>query len=159
MLGILPTGLTTTRSPDEVMPAQLISSAGQSSAARKHFIPRKAGRSRKIMKRACSPTAFAPSAACGSVKPSVGTIIHLDQQDDGEADQWPEVWNCQSSPLCSHEGGDAGRTGRAQTESVVIVSSAPEVIVSVPQLGNDLTDLASVLDLGRYLWGSRSDVG
>jgi anion-transporting ArsA/GET3 family ATPase len=53
---------------------------------------------------------------------------------------------------------DYGLTAAREAEQRAELSSAPEVIVSVPQLGNDLTDLASVLDLGRYLWGSRSEV-
>ena len=53
---------------------------------------------------------------------------------------------------------DYSLTAAREAEQRGELSSSPEVIVSVPQLGNDLTDLTSVLDLGRYLWGSRSDV-
>ncbi len=42
-----------------------------------------------------------------------------------------------------------------QAEQRAELSSAPEVMVSVPHMGMDLTDLASVLELGRHLWGSR----
>ena len=40
-----------------------------------------------------------------------------------------------------------------QAEQRGELSSVPEALVPVPQLGSDLTDLASVLELGRYLWG------
>ena len=53
---------------------------------------------------------------------------------------------------------DYSLTAAREAEQRGELSSSPEVIVSVPQLGTDLTDLTSVLDLGRYLWGSRSDV-
>jgi hypothetical protein len=53
---------------------------------------------------------------------------------------------------------DYSLTAAREAEQRGELSSSPEVIVSVPQLGNDLTDLTSVLDLGRYLWGSRSEV-
>jgi len=53
---------------------------------------------------------------------------------------------------------DYSLTAAREAEQRAELSSSPEVIVSVPQLGTDLTDLSSVLDLGRYLWGSRSEV-
>ena len=53
---------------------------------------------------------------------------------------------------------DYSLTAAREAEQRGELSSSPEVIVSVPQLGNDLTDLTSVLDLGRYLWGSRSEL-
>jgi hypothetical protein len=40
-----------------------------------------------------------------------------------------------------------------QAEQRAELSSGPEALVAVPQLGSDLTDLASVLELGQYLWG------
>ncbi len=40
-----------------------------------------------------------------------------------------------------------------QAEQRAGLSTAPEALVAVPQLGSDLTDLASVLELGSYLWG------
>jgi anion-transporting ArsA/GET3 family ATPase len=53
---------------------------------------------------------------------------------------------------------DYSLTAAREAEQRGELSSSPEVIVSVPQLGNDLTDLTSVLELGQYLWGSRSEV-
>ena len=40
-----------------------------------------------------------------------------------------------------------------QAEQRAGLSTAPDALVAVPQLGSDLTDLASVLELGSYLWG------
>ena len=42
-----------------------------------------------------------------------------------------------------------------EAEQRAELTTGSEAVVSVPQLGGDLTDLASVLDLGRYLWGAR----
>ncbi|HMK10976.1 MAG TPA: ArsA-related P-loop ATPase [Acidimicrobiales bacterium] len=42
-----------------------------------------------------------------------------------------------------------------EAEQRAELTTGSEAIVTVPQLGGDLTDLASVLDLGRYLWGAR----
>jgi hypothetical protein len=41
-----------------------------------------------------------------------------------------------------------------EAEQRAELSGAPEV-VSVPQLGGELTDLAGVLDLGQHLWRPR----
>jgi hypothetical protein len=66
----------------------------------------------------------------GSTSPATGMLLHLDQLDDGRTDLWPADWNCQSGDTtegandatCSDEGGDGGRTGRGQTETVTITS-------------------------------------
>ena len=42
-----------------------------------------------------------------------------------------------------------------ESEQRAELSRGSGAIVSVPHLGGDLTDLASVLELGRYLWGAR----
>ncbi len=47
---------------------------------------------------------------------------------------------------------DYALTAARQAEQRAELSTAPEVVVSVPQMGSDLTDLASVLELGQHLW-------
>ena len=47
-----------------------------------------------------------------------------------------------------------GVAATREAEQRADLSGAPEV-VSVPQLGGELTDLAGVLDLGQHLWRPR----
>ena len=63
----------------------------------------------------------------GRTKPSVGTLLTLDQLDDADADNGA-LWICQKKNVCSQQGGvGQGRPGRGQTQIVQVtsISSGP----------------------------------
>lgn len=53
---------------------------------------------------------------------AVGSVLILDQANDGNTDRWPDVWVCEAIGVCSDEGGAAGRPGRAQHQLVTVTS-------------------------------------
>src|SRR5882762_1528806 len=58
----------------------------------------------------------------GSTKPSVGTMLILDQLDDADTDNGA-VWVCQKVNVCSQQGGvNQGRPGRGQTQMVRVTA-------------------------------------
>ena len=58
----------------------------------------------------------------GSTKPSVGTLLILDQLDDSDTDNGA-VWMCQKVNVCSQQGGvNQGRPGRGQTQMVRVTA-------------------------------------
>jgi hypothetical protein len=58
----------------------------------------------------------------GSTKPSVGTLLTLDQLDDSDTDNGG-VWMCQKVNVCSQQGGvNQGRPGRGQTQVVRVTA-------------------------------------
>jgi len=62
----------------------------------------------------------------GGMKPSIGTLLTLDQLDD--ADDNGALWVCQRVNVCSQQGGvGQGRPGRGQTQIVRVtsISSGP----------------------------------
>src|SRR6185436_3795420 len=62
----------------------------------------------------------------GGLKPSIGTLLTLDQLDD--ADDNGALWVCQRVNVCSQQGGvGQGRPGRGQTQIVRVtsISSGP----------------------------------
>jgi hypothetical protein len=58
----------------------------------------------------------------GSTKPSVGTLLTLDQLDDSDTDNGA-LWVCQKVNICSQQGGvSQGRPGRGQTQIVRVTA-------------------------------------
>jgi hypothetical protein len=58
----------------------------------------------------------------GSTKPSIGTLLILDQLDDSNTDNGG-LWICQNVNVCSQSGGvSQGRPGRGQTQVVRVTA-------------------------------------
>ena len=64
----------------------------------------------------------------------VGSILHLDQLDDGQSDTG-EIWNCQTANVCSQQDGSSnGRPGRGQNQAVTITSISGNTVTISPAL-------------------------
>jgi hypothetical protein len=63
----------------------------------------------------------------------VGTLLFLDQANDSNTDN-RGVWVCEADNVCSDEGGTAGRSGRAQWQTVVVTSISGSTVGISPGL-------------------------
>jgi hypothetical protein len=63
----------------------------------------------------------------------VGTLVNLDQMNDSNTDN-KQVWVCEADNVCSDEGGTAGRTGRAQWQTVRVTGISGNTVTITPGL-------------------------
>lgn len=64
---------------------------------------------------------------------STGMAVVLDQLNDSDTDTG-EVWVCEHDNICSDEGGQAARSGRAQTQIVKVTAINGNVVTVTPGL-------------------------
>jgi hypothetical protein len=87
-----------------------------------------------------STTVTLGSNTSGSTRPSVGTILFIDQIVDGtsaSADRWPDVFTCQTANVCVQVGnGGSPQTARGSGSSA---RSQSQIVVVTGVSGNTFT--------------------